>query len=106
MWHEPTSFHHGSGHPIELRVGGPNASSVRSVHLRYRPMDQSRRYDQTEMDRRGGRFVATIPAETTSAPFPLAYAFVVAGVGGSAWRFPGLGEDLAEWPYFVARGDA
>jgi hypothetical protein len=104
VWHQPTSFRHGSDHPIELRVGGPNASSVRSVHLRYRPMDHSRRYDQTGMDRDGGRFVATIPAETTSAPYPVAYAFVVAGAGGLAWRFPGLGEDLAECPYFVAGG--
>jgi hypothetical protein len=102
--HEPSPFRHGSDHPIELSVGGANAPSVRSVRLRYRPMDQSRRYVETEMDHDGGHFLAAIPSETTSAPYPLAYAFVVTGAGGSVWRFPGLGGDLAERPYFVARG--
>jgi len=102
--HEPSTLRHGDDHRIELRVGGAEAASVRSVRLRYRPMDQSRTYDETEMNRAGLRFVATIAKETTSAPYPVAYAFLVTGSRGSVRRFPGLGEDLAGCPYFVARG--
>jgi hypothetical protein len=102
--HEPSTLRHWADHRIELRVGGAKAASVRSVRLRYRPMDQSRTYEETEMDRDGLRFVATIAKETTNAPYPVAYAFLVTGAGGSVRRFPALGDDLAGCPYFVARG--
>jgi hypothetical protein len=65
-------------------------------------MDQSREWREMGMDREGDLFVATLSAEATSAPYPLAYAFVLVGSEGGAWRHPGLGENLAGRPYFVA----
>ena len=54
------------------------------------------------MDRDGARFVALVPADATDAPYPLAYAYVLEGSDGGAWRHPSLGENLAGRPYFVA----
>jgi hypothetical protein len=102
--HEPPSFRHGSDLPIEVEVVGPGSSRVVSIRLRYRPMDQSREYEETVMRRDGDHFAAIIPSESTSAPYPLAYAFLVTEAQGAVWRHPGLGEDLSRCPYFVAEG--
>jgi hypothetical protein len=102
--HEPPSIRHGSALPIELGVSGPGAPSVESARLRYRPMDQSRAYSETEMQRDGDRFVATIPGGATSAPYPIEYAFIVGTSQGAVWRHPGLGADLIGCPYFVTGG--
>ena len=103
--HEPSTFRHGSDLQIELEVTGPGAAKVVSVRLRHRPMDQSREYLETEMERDRGRFAATIPSDSTSAPYPLAYAFLVKEVTGAVWRHPSLGEDLGNCPYFIAEGE-
>lgn len=101
--HDPPSLRGGEPTAFELGVDGHGAGAVASVRLRYRPMDQSREWRETTMDREGDRFVATLPAEATRDPYPLAYAFVLVGSEGGAWRHPGLGENLARRPYFVAQ---
>jgi hypothetical protein len=90
---------------IELGLAGGGASAISAVRLRYRPMDQSREWQETKTDRDGDRFVVTLSAEATNAPYPLAYAFVLVGADGGAWRHPGLGEKWAGRPYFVAVRD-
>jgi hypothetical protein len=100
--HEPQVLRRGSPTVVELAVAGGRAAAIGSVRLRYRPMDQSRDWKEAEMDRDADRFVATVSAEATMAPYPLAYAFVLVGSQGEAWRHPGLGENLAGRPYFVA----
>jgi sugar phosphate isomerase/epimerase len=104
--HDQPSFRHGSDIPIELEVVGPGSSKVESVRLRYRPMDQSREFEETEMRRDGDHLAAIIPSTSTSAPYPLAYAFLLMDGRGAVWRHPGLGEDLAGCPYFVVEGEA
>jgi hypothetical protein len=104
--HDPPVLRVGSPTRIELGVSGVGSAPLASVRLRYRPMDQSREWQQDEMERDGERFVAALPGEATADPYPLAYAFVLLGSGGTAWRHPGLGENWAGRPYFVAvRGE-
>lgn len=71
--------------------------------LRYRPMNQALSFEGREMERSGDRFVGSVPAEALRGEYALAYAFIVHDARGVAWRHPGLGEDLAQQPYFVAR---
>jgi len=100
--HDPPALRRGSPTAIELGVGGPGAGAIGAVRLRYRPMDQSREWHEKDMNRDGGRFVATLSPEATGDAHPLAYAFVLGDSEGRAWRYPGLGENLAGRPYFVA----
>jgi hypothetical protein len=102
LLHDPPSVRRGSSTVFELRIAGRGAGAIGSIRLRYRPMDQSREWREATMDRDVDRFVATLPADATDAPYPLAYAFVLVGSAGAAWRHPGLGENLAGRPYFVA----
>ena len=103
--HDPPALRRGSPTVIEVRLVGDGAGAIGSVRLRYRPMDQSREWQQTEMDRDGDRFLATLAADATSSPYPLAYAFVLVGSEGPAWCYPGLGKNWAGRPYFVAVRD-
>jgi hypothetical protein len=100
--HDVPSLGSGAPTPIELTLAGAGAKAIGSVRLRSRPMDQSREWQEIAMVRDGDRYAAAISAEETSAPYPLAYAFVLVGSEGAAWRHPGLGENLAGRPYFVA----
>jgi hypothetical protein len=100
--HEPQRLRPGAPTTIELGVAGSGAGAVASVRLRYRPMDQSRQWRDIDMDHNGDRFVATLSVDATDAPYPLAYAFVLRAFEGQAWRHPGLGENWAGRPYFVA----
>ena len=100
--HDVPTLRRGAPTTIHLSVAGAAAGAIGSVRLRYRPMDQSHVWQETTTDRDGDRFIATLSADATNAPYPLAYAFVLMGSEGGAWRHPGLGENLAGRPYFVA----
>ena len=102
LQHDPPTLRDGSPTEIELGIAGEGAVAIGSVRLRFRPMDQSREWQESAMDRDGDRYAAVLPADATSGPYPLAYAFVLVGSRDGAWRHPGLGENLAGRPYFVA----
>jgi hypothetical protein len=98
----PSSFRRGEPVPLSL---DPVASSdeIAAVHLRYRPLDQSKRYEEVRMARDRDRFVATIPGSDSDCPYALQYFFVLRDAGGDAWLYPGLDADLSNQPYFVIR---
>jgi hypothetical protein len=97
--HEPPAmFEPGEPIDLSLRVRG---ADVRSVTVRYRPMNQALAFSAHPLERSGDRFEGSIPEEATRSGYPLAYAFVLRGANGDAWRHPGLGADLASQPYFT-----
>jgi hypothetical protein len=99
----PRSFRRGEAITLALDVGRTGCGSLTAAQLRYRRMDQSEPYEEAEMSREDGRFVATVPSGYSDSPYALQYFFVMRAVGGSAWLHPGLGEDLSDQPYYVVR---
>jgi hypothetical protein len=79
--------------------------AIAGVTLRYRPMNHALPMLARVMERAEGGFEASVPANVLDGSFPIAYAFVVRTRIGRAWRYPGLGNDLASQPYFVVRPD-
>ncbi|MFB3738746.1 MAG: hypothetical protein ACE14W_07250, partial [Candidatus Velamenicoccus archaeovorus] len=102
--HEPpTSFVPGEEVTLALDVAGRHAEEIAGVSLRYRHLDQSKPYEQVEMDREGSRYAATIPGRYSDSPYALQYHFVLRGVDGCARSSPGLDADLSNQPYHVIR---
>jgi hypothetical protein len=98
--HEPPShFRPGEGLRLVLGVDG----AVARTTLRYRPMNQALAVSSLGMDRDGDRFVSVISGADLNGGYALAYAFVLHGTHGFAWRYPSLGPDLSRQPYFVVR---
>jgi hypothetical protein len=90
------------GEPVELAIQ-LRGSRFSQVDVRYRAMQQALPMSARTLDRTEGGFIGSIPAEEIDGAFPLSYAFVVHDGGGHAWRYPGIGVDLASQPYFVVR---
>jgi hypothetical protein len=98
--HEPPErFHPRRELALAVRVTAP----VARVVLRYRAMNQALAESSVEMERGADGFVGAVPGDYLDGRYPLAYAFVLHAAGGSAWRWPGLNDDLADWPYVVIR---
>ena len=98
----PDGFVHGA--PLEMSAtlcGG----SRRQVSLHYRHVDQSQRWCRAAMTWRDGAYRAVVPADYTSASFPLMYYFELHDGDASAFH-PGLGEAVTATPYFVLEGTA
>ena len=92
------------GEPVTVVLdAGREAEHVARTLLRFRHVDQSATYNETEMERTGHRFEAVIPGEYSDAPFALQYHFVVHAADGSARLYPGVGTTLSEQPYFLVR---
>jgi len=91
--------------PLELRlhVRGDGADRLRRVTLRYRPMNQALPFAEQGMEREGSGFLGCVPGADLGTSYPLAYAFVLRDIHGTAWRYPGLGDDLSGQPYFTVR---
>lgn len=98
----PTSFRRGDPIPVVVDVNG-NAGQVASVVIRYRPVDQSRTYDELQMERDGDRFTASIPPTDSDPPYAMQYLFAIHDTEGGASLYPGLGAELSDQPYFVVR---
>ncbi|MBS1858708.1 MAG: hypothetical protein JST11_25280 [Acidobacteria bacterium] len=92
----PAGFRAGAPVQVTLTVAG--ASPV----LRYRHVNQVERFAAMPMTGADGSFQATIPGEFTKSPYPLQYYFELRG-GDGFGMYPGLGERLADQPYFVIR---
>jgi hypothetical protein len=102
--HEPPlPFRPGESIAVFFGVEERDPPSVLSARLRYRRLDQSQAYDEVEMTRADGGFVATIPGAVTGSGFPIQYRAVFVDAEGDAWLHPGLGAELSEQPYHVIR---
>jgi hypothetical protein len=89
------------GDVLTLEVTANDASEVR---LHYRHVDQAENYVVIAMERRGLKYVASIPAEYTRTEFPLQYFFEVRRSDGRAGLYPEFTPELTKQPYFVVRG--
>jgi hypothetical protein len=101
----PGSFRRGASIALALDVGRAGPELVAAVRLRYRRMDQSEAYAEVEMTRENDCFIATIPGGYLDTPYALQYLFVLWDARGTAWRYPGLGADLSDQPYYVVRAE-
>jgi hypothetical protein len=95
----PARFHAGQPLPVELSVD----KKLASVRLYYRHVDQAERFESAEMQLKGARYAALIPATYTDSQFPLQYYFELRQSPESATLYPGLGAELTNQPYFVVR---
>ena len=93
------------GEPLLLRVAirGDDADRVTAVRVRYRPMNHALAFSVREMHHNDNDFATKLPAAELTGDYPLAYAFEIHDVAGTAGRHPGLGETLSDPPYFVVR---
>lgn len=98
----PSTFRPGEPLTLDPAVGDAG-SSVASVGLRYRHLDQAEVWEEIEMTRERDRFVATIPGDYSDSPYALQYHFVVRDGQGRARLHPGLGAELSDRPYHVVR---
>lgn len=87
----------GRGEPVTVRVDG---SADAAPMLRFRTVDQSKRWKTLEMAAAGNGYEATIPAEETDTDFHLQF-FVSLTRGGTPSLVPGLDPDLSNQPYFL-----
>jgi hypothetical protein len=101
----PSAFRRGEDLEISAAVVGTRGSAVRGVSLRFRPLNQALAFRASEMTRSGDTFTVRLPSAELDGAFPLAYAFVVRETNGVAWRYPGVGDELTDQPYFVVRPD-
>jgi hypothetical protein len=95
----PERFVRGEGLELALEAGAETAE----VRLHYRHVDQAENYVAIAMERRGSKYVASVPAEYTKTEFPLQYFFEVRGGDGKAGLHPGFTPELTNQPYFVVR---
>ncbi len=98
----PDGFRHGEAVDLAIACAG---SMEDSAILHYRHVDQSQPWERVEMAGNDGQYCASIPADYTSAPYPLMYYFEIRD-GGVSRFFPGLAEDVTGTPYVVLEGAA
>jgi hypothetical protein len=95
-----TRFH--SGAPILIEAALP-AGATGKLRLFYRRVNQSDKWEMTDMESNASGFRAAIPADYAESPFPLQYYFEVRLSSGEATLYPGLTRDYSTQPYFVVR---
>lgn len=94
--HKPAQkFHPGAELPITFDV----EPSISEVILWYRHVNQAERWKSVPMERSGGSYRASIPAEYTNSLFPLQYYFELR-TAKAAWFYPGFNAMLSNQPYF------
>jgi hypothetical protein len=100
--HKPiTRWKAGRPMPIEARATDPDGVAV--VRVYYRIMDQTVPYDSILMERRGGKYVATIPGEAIYADYDFVYYLEAADETATGSSYPdGIKEDAC---IFVKTGD-
>ena len=96
----PASFKPGQEIPLRLRLSD---SSVTTVQLWYRRLNQAEAYRQKPMVAVNGQCEATIEADYANSPFPLEYYFSLCTNTGQACLYPGFAQDFIGQPYFVVR---
>jgi len=100
----PMSFRPGESLTLAVSASHLDLSGkIASVQLRYRHVNQSEIWQETEMQQSAGEFQGTIPASYTDSPFPLQYHFRIRLASGDALFRPGLESRFNGQPYFVVR---
>ena len=100
----PASFRRGAVLAVEVQAGrGRDSGELKSIHLRFRRVNQAEVWQTVELQREGAKYRASIPAEYTDSPFPLQYHFELRDRSGVAWFCPGLKPGVHGQPYFVVR---
>jgi hypothetical protein len=99
----PSAFRRGEDLELSGALVGTRRAAVRGVSLRFRPLNQALAFAVREMKRSRDAFTVRIPSADLDGTYALAYAFVVHETSGVAWRYPGLGLDLCQQPYFLVR---
>jgi hypothetical protein len=90
----PGRFQPGSAVTVTLTVEGKQPATAT---LHYRHVNQVERFQLMPMT--GTPLRATIPAAFTKSPYPLMYYFSLE----QSTLFPGIGQNLANQPYYVLR---
>lgn len=105
-WHHvpATTFRAGASLAIELQVKQTTTSVNKlSARLHYRHVDQAEEYQVREMEERGGRYRAEIPADYTQSPYALQYFFEIHNGPNQAWLLPGFDPKDPAQPYFFVK---
>jgi hypothetical protein len=95
----PQSFD--AGALLALSVAALVPDEVVSIRLHYRHVDQAERWKRVEMKGHGGSFTGAIPADYTTAEFPLEYYFDLAGKSEATRLEPAFNETLSNQPYYA-----
>jgi hypothetical protein len=95
----PQSFD--AGALLALSVAALVPDEVVSIRLHYRHVDQAERWKRVEMKGDGGSFTGAIPADYTTAEFPLEYYFDLAGKSEATRLEPAFNETLSNQPYYA-----
>jgi hypothetical protein len=96
---QPEHFKPGESLDIELSV----EKEIGSARLYYRRVNHAERFRTVEMQLKGKRYQAAIPADVTNTDYPLQYYFELKEGPTAAWLYPGFTADLMNQPYFVMR---
>ncbi len=88
------------GEALELTV---QADSASAVNLHYRHVNQAENYETLAMDRRDGKYAASVPASYTQTEFPLEYFFEIVSESAGTLLYPGFDGARTNQPYFVVR---
>jgi hypothetical protein len=99
----PKGFRAGDDLPLALAFDKSKSAAPAAVDLHYRQVNQAETYQTTPLKADGDRWTATIPAANTKSPYPLQYFFEVRSATGERRRYPDLGSNLCQQPYFVVR---
>ena len=89
------------GRPIAVEFAAEK--DYASVRLHYRHVNQAERWQSQSMQSDGRLWRAAIPSEYTESPYAIQYYLELKEAPESAVLYPGLGKQLTEQPYFVAR---
>jgi hypothetical protein len=87
---------------VGVALTGEDSGRVSGVSVRFRAMNQALPYSSCEMKRTDEGYVVTLPASELTGDHALEYAFEVRA-DWAACRYPGLGAELTDQPYLVAR---
>ncbi|MGC9199331.1 MAG: hypothetical protein ACP5E5_10410 [Acidobacteriaceae bacterium] len=100
----PQAFRPGQPLSLSLALADGTAYGVSvpsEVNLRYRHVNQAERWRSIKMERRGQRYVSSLPGEYTDSPYPLQYYFELQRGMDAAWLYPAFNSTLSNQPYYA-----
>jgi hypothetical protein len=103
--HEPPkSFRAGQDLTVLVSPGNAKGTLASAVRLHYRHVNQAEDYQMAPMQQSAGKgWTVAIPAAYTKSPYALQYFFELKTDAGASVRYPSLGQNLCDQPYFVVR---
>jgi hypothetical protein len=91
------------GAPLDVSIEMSAQARVTALTLFYRHANQSETWEQSDMNRQGAVFSASIPASYTKTEYPMLYYFVIREAPDRTALYPGIGPELVSQPYFAVR---